>query len=121
MEKELELYMHIPYPLRVTPEETTENGLCYLAEHPDLPGCMSHGDSPEEAIGSLAEARKLYITTLLKRRESVPLPSTFLTHSSLQLETAIWEVYPNNIKVTTEEAFPHRLIQKEGRLEEATK
>jgi predicted RNase H-like HicB family nuclease len=91
MKMTLEEYMKLEYDVIVTPDECTDGALCYRAEHPQLSGCMSHGLTPEEAIGNLIEAKRLYIETLLDRRLEVPLPvrPTGGTFSSYQLITTI--------------------------------
>jgi predicted RNase H-like HicB family nuclease len=53
-------------------EQTTDGGYCYIAFHPELPGCMSQGDTPEEAEANLAEARQMVIEHLLANGLSVP-------------------------------------------------
>jgi antitoxin HicB len=54
----------VPYPAVVREDETTDGGRVFLAEVPDLPGCMSHGDTPEEALQNLQEAIDLYLKAL---------------------------------------------------------
>lgn len=51
-----------------TPQE--EGG--YTAEVPDLPGCISEGDTLEEAKENIEEAISLYLESLEER--GVPLP-----------------------------------------------
>lgn len=46
----------------------------YIAINPQLDGCMSQGDTPEEAIENLADARTLYIESLLE--DDLPVPQT---------------------------------------------
>ncbi len=41
-------------------DETTTGGFVYLARDPNLPGCMAHGGTVDEAIVNLNEARELY-------------------------------------------------------------
>ncbi len=48
----------------VLQEEATDGSIVYRAEIPELPGCMSHGETPEEARQNLEEARDLYLETL---------------------------------------------------------
>jgi predicted RNase H-like HicB family nuclease len=36
----------------------------WVARHPDLPGCMSHGVCTDEALANLAEAAELYLAAL---------------------------------------------------------
>jgi predicted RNase H-like HicB family nuclease len=84
MKTKLEDYIKLPYSVRVVPDQSTERLLCYMAYHPDLSGCMSHGDTPEEALANLSEVKKLYIKTLIEKKQDIPLPT-----SSAK---TIWEV-----------------------------
>ena len=93
----VDYYMALPYATNVVPEQCTDGSLCYRAYHPELPGCMSHGTTPEEAIDNLSEARRLYIETLLEKALSVPTPQRTLTLTSY--EAAIWI----NVPVDAEE------------------
>jgi antitoxin HicB len=43
---------------------TPEEGGGYLAEFPDYPGCISDGETPEEAIREGVDALKSYLVTL---------------------------------------------------------
>jgi predicted RNase H-like HicB family nuclease len=36
---------------------------------------MAHGETAEEAVANLADARQLYIATLLEHHQEVPLPA----------------------------------------------
>jgi predicted RNase H-like HicB family nuclease len=63
-----------PYALHVVPDETTDGGLCYVASHPELDGCVSHGNTVEAAIANLEKARSLYIQTLMELSEPIPQP-----------------------------------------------
>ncbi|OGY92512.1 MAG: hypothetical protein A3H70_04620 [Candidatus Komeilibacteria bacterium RIFCSPLOWO2_02_FULL_48_11] len=47
----------------------------YTVEVPDLPGCISEGDTLEEAKENIQEAIEVYIETLRDRKKSVPEPS----------------------------------------------
>jgi predicted RNase H-like HicB family nuclease len=44
---------------------------------PDLPGCVSCGDTPGEAIDSIREAIAGHIQTLREFGEPVPTPKSF--------------------------------------------
>lgn len=55
-------------------EECSDGAYAWVAEHPDLPGCMAHGDSPSEAIENLAEARELYLRDYRARGIAPPAP-----------------------------------------------
>ena len=74
MDKSIDAYMKYRYLTIVIPDECTDGSVCYRAEHPQLPGCMSHGTTKEDAIMNLAEAKRLYIETLLDKGLDVPVP-----------------------------------------------
>lgn len=71
---DLDVYMNLSYAVEVVPDECTDGSLCYRASHPELPGCTSHGDTPEEAVENLEDAKRLYIETLLEKGLEIPLP-----------------------------------------------
>ena len=56
-------------------EEAPEGG--YVASVPDLPGCLSEGDTIDEALANIREALALYIECALQ--EDLPLPENFRT------------------------------------------
>ena len=74
MENNLNKHMGLPYSTVVVRDVTTDGELCYMAYHPELEGCMTHGDTPEEALRNLDEARRLYISALIDEGLEVPLP-----------------------------------------------
>jgi predicted RNase H-like HicB family nuclease len=82
--KQVEDYINLPYIAIATTDEGVDGKTYYRAEHPQLPGCMSHGATQEEAFANLAEARRLYIQTLLDLGRDVPVPvvSTITTYSA---------------------------------------
>lgn len=47
----------------------------FSAYVPDLPGCVSCGDTPDEARRELAEAVRLHIESLRAHGEPVPPPA----------------------------------------------
>jgi predicted RNase H-like HicB family nuclease len=47
----------------------------YSAYVPDLPGCVTCGDTPEEVRTLIAEAVRLHIESLKAHNEPVPPPS----------------------------------------------
>ena len=63
----------LPYAIEVEADECDAK-LCYVARHPELPGCMAQGWTPQEAVAELQEARELYIVGLLEHGLDVPRP-----------------------------------------------
>lgn len=62
----LDYYLSLPYSVSVTPESCTDGSACFMARVVELPGCESHGDSPEQALLHLKEAKKLFIASMLE-------------------------------------------------------
>lgn len=48
----------------------------YTVTFPDLPGCVTEGDSLEHALRMAAEAMSLYLFTLEEDGEPIPAPSS---------------------------------------------
>jgi predicted RNase H-like HicB family nuclease len=74
MNKSLEYYLNLKYPL-VLREEEEAGEIVYSMEIPDLPGCGAEGKTPEEARKNLEEAKKLWIEESLKRGLPIPEPA----------------------------------------------
>ena len=51
---------------------STEDGGGYLIEFPDFPGCMSDGETPEEAIREGRDALASYMRTLEELGRKIP-------------------------------------------------
>lgn len=64
----------LEYPFTVQPLGESEGG-GYLIEFPDLPGCMSDGETPEEAIRNGADAVRSWIDAMQEAGRAVPAPS----------------------------------------------
>jgi len=63
----------MPYPLIVEPL-SAEDGGGYLASVPDLPGCMSDGETPEEAVRNVQAAVADWIEEAHATGRAVPAP-----------------------------------------------
>lgn len=46
----------------------------FIAEAPELPGCMAHGGSHESALASIRDAMALWIETATEAGDAVPKP-----------------------------------------------
>lgn len=65
------------YPLLVE-RLSDEDGGGFLARVPDLPGCMSDGETPAEAVTNVQEAIDAWIEAAEELGHSVPEPSSKL-------------------------------------------
>jgi antitoxin HicB len=64
----------LEYAFTVSPLNEDEGG-GYLIEFPDLPGCMSDGETPEEAIRNGADAVRCWIEAMREAGRPIPAPS----------------------------------------------
>jgi predicted RNase H-like HicB family nuclease len=62
--------LNFQYPVTLYPE--SEGG--YVAQIKDLPGCLTQGETLDEVIANINEARELWIETAYEAE--IPLPST---------------------------------------------
>ncbi len=46
----------------------------FVAEVPELPGCMAHGKTPEKALKSMNKAIELWLDTAEEFGDSIPEP-----------------------------------------------
>ncbi len=61
--KTLEYYMSLPYKLEIT-ADVTEGG--YVASFPDLPGCLTCGETIEEAAQNANDAKKAWLEAAIE-------------------------------------------------------
>ena len=46
----------------------------FIAEAPELPGCIAHGDSHETALTNIKDAMALWIKTATEFNDPIPVP-----------------------------------------------
>lgn len=64
----------LAYPFSVRPL-SEEDGGGFLIEFPDLPGCVSDGETPEEAVLNGRDAAAAYLKSCAKHGDPMPRPS----------------------------------------------
>ncbi|NPV28964.1 MAG: type II toxin-antitoxin system HicB family antitoxin [Firmicutes bacterium] len=72
--KDLNYYLNLDYEIRLRRLSEAEGG-GWVAEIPILPGCMSDGETVEEAVKNLGDAKKVWIETCLDLGREVPEPA----------------------------------------------
>ena len=85
--------MNIDYPFEMRPLSKDEGG-GWLITFPDLPGCMSDGDDPEEAIKNGNNALNAWIQACQEDGREVPDPGNssggkFITRIPKSLHTRL--------------------------------
>jgi len=68
--KDLQYYMGLRYPFTL---EQDEDG-SYFIQFPDLPGCMTCGDTVDETIAMGEDARKCWLDSALQDGDFIPEP-----------------------------------------------
>jgi antitoxin HicB len=71
----------LTYPVVVQPLKD-EDGGGFVATVPDLPGCMSDGETPEEALLNVQDAIAAWIEAAQDMGRQVPKPSAQLALAS---------------------------------------
>jgi antitoxin HicB len=70
MGKNLDYYLRLPYTRELIPEP--EGG--WFVRVKELPGCMSQGDSPDEALQMIQEALRAWLEVELENGTAIPEP-----------------------------------------------
>ena len=60
------------YHIDVTLDTCTDVTSCYVARVRELDGCMSHGETANDALENIGETLALYVRALVKRGLCVP-------------------------------------------------
>ena len=67
----LEYYMSLPYKMEIVPD-TEEGG--YGISIPDLQGCVSVGNTIDEAVSNINDAKKEWLTAAIEDGIDIPEP-----------------------------------------------
>ncbi len=70
----LEDYLNLNYPITFYPE--AEGGYTVLIQ--DLPGCISTGESLQEAMDNILDAKQQWLEVAIQYQDPIPLPSTLI-------------------------------------------
>lgn len=73
--KDLNYYLNLNYEIKIR-KLTEDEGGGWFAEIPMLPGCMSDGETVEEAIINVNDAKKGWIETSLELGRPIPEPGS---------------------------------------------
>ena len=76
--KTIDYYLKLPYKLEIVPD-IDEGG--FVARYPELPGCITVGDTLEAVVKNLNDAKIEWITAALEDGNTIPEPSTYDDYS----------------------------------------
>lgn len=71
--KGLSYFMKRPYKIELV-EDTEEGG--YTAALPELPGCLTCGETMDEALANLKDAKKVWLSAALEDGYPIPEPAS---------------------------------------------
>jgi antitoxin HicB len=78
MMKTLNDYMKMSYRMEIV-EDKEEGG--FVVSFPDLPGCITCGETLENAIANAADAKKTWIEAALEEGVEIPEPNSLQDYS----------------------------------------
>lgn len=67
----IEEYMRLPYRMEIVPD-TVEGG--FAVRFPELPGCLTCGDSLEEAVRNAEDCKREWLAAALEDEIDIPVP-----------------------------------------------
>lgn len=96
--KTIDYYMKLPYKMEIVPE-IEEGG--FVAMFPDLPGCITVGDTINEVITNIIDAKKSWIEAELEEGRKIPEPKDINDYSGqfkLRLPKSLHRILAENSK-----------------------
>lgn len=70
----VEHYLALPYRIVLTPDSDDRGREGFVAEVAELPGCLSQGDTADEAVASVRDAMAGWISVALEDGREIPVP-----------------------------------------------
>lgn len=71
--KTLDEYLNMPYKMEIVPD-TAEGG--YIASFPELPGCITCGETVESAVANALDAKKEWLEAAIEDNIEIFCPDT---------------------------------------------
>ncbi|GHU78717.1 DNA repair protein HhH-GPD [Clostridia bacterium] len=71
--KTIDEYMRLPYRMEIV-TDPDEGG--YVVSFPDLPGCITSGETVESAVMNAHDAKNTWLAAALEDRIAIPEPNT---------------------------------------------
>ncbi len=96
---DLQYYLNRPYNIHVVPDCGSDGEQLYFATVAELPGCESHGATPEEAARNVRDAMSLYLSSMLEDGLVPPEPQENGVN-------AVWTVLPQPRHVAASRGLP---------------
>jgi len=72
--KSVDYYMKLLYKMEIN-SDTSEQG--YVISFPELPGCITCGETLESALANAEDCKREWLTAALEMKISIPIPKNF--------------------------------------------
>ena len=89
-EKNLDYYMGLPYTVTVK-RGMDDSPEYWIARVIELPHCMTHGATPEEAVTDIEDAKREWLKSNLERGLTIPEPAKATGQFHLRLPPSLHE------------------------------
>ena len=96
--KTIEYYMSLPYRLELVPD-VDEGG--YVASYPELRGCLTSGETAEDALRNAQDCKRQWLTAALEEGFEIPEPASDEAYSGqfkLRLPKSLHRALAENSK-----------------------
>lgn len=87
--KDLEYYLSLPYT--ITLKRGTGDEEYWIARVVELPHCMTHGATPEEALRDIEDAKREWLKSNLEDGLTIPEPAKFTGQYHLRMPPSLHE------------------------------
>jgi len=87
-------YLKLPYHIRMVRDEDADGDVGWVVSVDELSGCLSQGDTPQEAATMIYEAMDAWIGSMLELGKEIPPPRPDAEYSGkfqLRLPTGLHE------------------------------
>jgi len=76
--KTLDYYMNLPYRMELVPD-VEEGG--YVVSFPELPGCLTSGETQEEALANAQDAKRCWLESAIEEKINILEPDCLENYS----------------------------------------
>ena len=90
MKKDLEYYTRLPYTITVK-QGSGDEAEYWIARVLELPHCMTHGATPEEALRDIEDAKREWLKSNLEADLPIPEPTKFTGQYHLRMPPSLHE------------------------------
>lgn len=89
LDKKIKEYLSLPYSYTVGRDTENDDKEYFYVQVNELPGCVSDGDTPEEALKNIKDAMYDWIETALINNEKVPTPENYSGKFTVRISSSL--------------------------------